>query len=114
VLTDDELRVLLGSIAAINGSAYGDLLLTLLHTAMRRNEAASLQARDLDFARGVNKAGTSAADSAMNAIGRKDRSHNIAPSPRRHTARRGTCSLEMDFASCDAIRLERAKCPRIE
>jgi integrase len=49
VLTDDELRVLLESIAAINGSAYGDLLLTLLHTAMRRNEAASLQARDLDF-----------------------------------------------------------------
>jgi integrase len=49
VLSDDELGALLESIAAMKGSAYGDLLSTLLHTAIRRNEAASLQARDLDF-----------------------------------------------------------------
>jgi integrase len=46
-LTDEELKALLNAIG--DGSAYADLLRVLLHTAMRRNEAASLQARDLDF-----------------------------------------------------------------
>ena len=46
-LTDEELRALLNAIG--DGSAYSDLMRVLLHTAMRRNEAASLQARDLDF-----------------------------------------------------------------
>ena len=46
-LTDEELKALLNAID--DGSAYSDLMRVLLHTAMRRNEAASLQARDLDF-----------------------------------------------------------------
>ena len=46
-LTDEELRSLIGAIG--DGSAYSGLMRVLLHTAMRRNEAASLQARDLDF-----------------------------------------------------------------
>ena len=46
-LTDEELRALIGAIG--DGSAYSDLMRVLLHSAMRRNEAASLQARDLDF-----------------------------------------------------------------
>ena len=46
-LTDEELKALLNAIG--DGSAYSDLMRVLLHTAMRRNEAASLQARDLDF-----------------------------------------------------------------
>ena len=32
-----------------DGSAYSDLMRVLLHTAMRRNEAKSLQGPDLDF-----------------------------------------------------------------
>jgi integrase len=46
-LTDEELKALMCAIG--DGSAYSDLMRVLLHTAMRRNEAASLQARDLDF-----------------------------------------------------------------
>ena len=47
VLNDEELR---GALAATTDrSAYSDLVSTLLHSAMRRNEAASLQPRDLDF-----------------------------------------------------------------
>ena len=46
-LTDEELKALLNAIG--DGSAYSDLMRVLLRTAMRRNEAASLQARDLDF-----------------------------------------------------------------
>ena len=47
VLTDDEIRTVLK--ATVDGSAYSDLVRTLLMTAMRRNEAASMQARDLNF-----------------------------------------------------------------
>jgi integrase len=47
VLTDDEIRAVLE--ATTDGSAYSDLVRTLLMTAMRRNEAASLRAGDLDF-----------------------------------------------------------------
>ena len=46
-LNDEELKALLNAIG--DGSAYSDLMRTLLRTAMRRNEAASLQVRDLDF-----------------------------------------------------------------
>ena len=47
VLNDAELAALLA--ATTDRSAYSDLVRTLLHSAMRRNEAASLQPRDLDF-----------------------------------------------------------------
>jgi integrase len=51
VLTDDELRALLTLTG--DGSAYSDLVRTLVYSAMRRNEAASLQTRDLDFDAGT-------------------------------------------------------------
>jgi integrase len=51
VLTDGELRALLKT--SRDGSAYADFLRVLAHTAMRRNEAASLQARDIDFEDGT-------------------------------------------------------------
>jgi integrase len=47
VLSDQELAAILAATA--DRSAYSDLVRTLLLTAMRRNEAASLQPRDLDF-----------------------------------------------------------------
>jgi integrase len=47
VLNDVELSAVLAATA--DQSAYADLLRTLLHTGMRRAEAASLQPRDLDF-----------------------------------------------------------------
>jgi integrase len=47
VLSDQELAALLA--ATGDRSAYSDLVRTLSLTAMRRNEAASLQPRDLDF-----------------------------------------------------------------
>jgi integrase len=47
VLSDQELAAILA--ATSDRSAYSDLVRTLLLTAMRRNEAASLQPRDLDF-----------------------------------------------------------------
>jgi integrase len=49
VLSDQELAPILAATA--DRSAYSDLVRTLLLTAMRRNEAASLQPRDLDFDR---------------------------------------------------------------
>jgi integrase len=49
VLTDTELSAVVAAIA--DRSAYSDLLRTLLYTGMRRNEAASLQARDIDLDR---------------------------------------------------------------
>jgi integrase len=47
VLSDAEV----GAVLAVtrDGSAYCDIVRTLLHTAVRRDEAASLQPRDLDF-----------------------------------------------------------------
>jgi integrase len=47
VLTDAELSAVLAATA--DRSAYSDLVRTLLHTAMRRNEAATLRPGDLDF-----------------------------------------------------------------
>jgi integrase len=47
VLNDAELSAVLAATA--DRSAYADLVRTLLHTGMRRAEAASLQPRDLDF-----------------------------------------------------------------
>jgi integrase len=47
VLNDEEVAATLA--ATTDRSAYNDLVRTLLHSAMRRNEAASLQPRDLDF-----------------------------------------------------------------
>jgi integrase len=47
VLSDAEVTTVLA--ATGDGSAYCDIVRTLLHTAMRRDEAASLQPRDLDF-----------------------------------------------------------------
>jgi integrase len=47
VLTDEEL----GAIARIttDGAPFSDIVRVLLHTGMRKSEAASLQARDIDF-----------------------------------------------------------------
>jgi integrase len=47
VLTDAELAAMV--LATADGSTFSDYIRVLLHTAMRRNEAASLQVRDLDF-----------------------------------------------------------------
>ena len=47
VLSDDELKALL--LATNDEWIFSALVRVLLYTAMRRNEAASLQARDLDF-----------------------------------------------------------------
>ena len=47
VLTDAELAVMLT--ATMDGSAFSDVVRVLLHTGMRKSEAASLQPRDLDF-----------------------------------------------------------------
>jgi integrase len=47
VLSDEELQGVLAATA--DRSAYNDLVRTLLHSALRRNEAASLQPRDLNF-----------------------------------------------------------------
>jgi integrase len=47
VLTDAELSAVLAATA--DHSAYADLVRTLLHTGVRRGEAATLQPRDLDF-----------------------------------------------------------------
>jgi integrase len=47
VLSDAELAVMLKE--TTDGSAFSDIVRVLLHTGMRRNEAASLQPRDLDF-----------------------------------------------------------------
>lgn len=47
VLNDEELAAVLAATA--DRSAYNDLVRTLLHSALRRNEAASLQPRDLNF-----------------------------------------------------------------
>lgn len=47
VLTDAELIAILSATA--DGSAFSDLVRTLLHTGMRKGEAANLQPRDLDF-----------------------------------------------------------------
>jgi integrase len=47
VLDDAELSVILAN--AADGSAFSDILRALVHTGMRRGEAASLQPRDLDF-----------------------------------------------------------------
>jgi hypothetical protein len=41
-------------------------------------------------------------------------SRNTTPAPDHRAARRGTCSLDRDSASRDAIRPEREKCRRIE
>ena len=48
VLTDVELGMVLTETA--NGSAFSDIVRVLLHTGMRKGEAANLQPRDLDFA----------------------------------------------------------------
>jgi integrase len=48
VLTDDELKAMLAATA--DGSPFADIVRVLLHTAMRRGEAAALRPRDLDFA----------------------------------------------------------------
>lgn len=48
VLTDAELGVVLTETA--DGSAFSDIVRVLLHTGMRKGEAANLQPRDLDFA----------------------------------------------------------------
>ena len=47
VLTDEEL----GAIARIttDGAPFSDIVRVLLHTGMRKSEAANLQARDIDF-----------------------------------------------------------------
>ena len=47
VLSDDELRALL--LATNDDWIFSALARVLLYSAMRRGEAASLQARDLDF-----------------------------------------------------------------
>lgn len=47
VLIDAELAAMLA--ATRDGAAFSDFIRVLLHTGMRRNEAASLQPRDLDF-----------------------------------------------------------------
>jgi integrase len=47
VLTDAELRVVLTETG--DGSAFSDIVRVLLHTGMRKGEAANLQPRDLDF-----------------------------------------------------------------
>jgi integrase len=47
VLTDAELGAIL--IATADGSAFSDIIRVLLHTGMRKSEAANLQPRDLDF-----------------------------------------------------------------
>ena len=48
VLTDAEMAAML--IATADGSAFSDVVRVLVHTGMRKGEAASLQPRDLDFA----------------------------------------------------------------
>jgi integrase len=47
VLTDAELAAMMT--ATTDGSAFSDFIRVLLHTGLRRNEAASLQPHDLDF-----------------------------------------------------------------
>ena len=47
VLTDAELAAM--QTAVMDGSAFSDVVRILLHTGMRKSEAASLQPRDLDF-----------------------------------------------------------------
>ena len=47
VLADEELHALLAATA--DGSAFSDIVRVLLHTGMRKSEAANLQPRDLDF-----------------------------------------------------------------
>ena len=47
VLTDAELAAMLTATA--DGSAFSDVVRVLVHTGMRKGEAASLQPRDLDF-----------------------------------------------------------------
>lgn len=47
VLSDPELRAILR--ATTDRAPFSDLVVTLLHTGMRRGEAANLQPRDLDF-----------------------------------------------------------------
>ena len=47
VLTDAELAAM--QTAVMDGSAFSDVVRVLLHTGMRKSEAASLQPRDLDF-----------------------------------------------------------------
>jgi integrase len=47
VLTDAEIGVILTETA--DGSAFSDIVRVLLHTGMRKGEAANLQPRDLDF-----------------------------------------------------------------
>lgn len=47
VLSDVELAAMMA--ATNDGSAFSDIVRVLLHTAMRRGEASSLQVRDLDF-----------------------------------------------------------------
>ena len=47
VLSDPELRAILK--ATNDHAPFSDVIVTLLHTAMRRGEAANLQPRDLDF-----------------------------------------------------------------
>jgi integrase len=47
VLTDAELTVLMGE--TTDRTPFSDIIRVLLHTGMRRGEAASLQPRDLDF-----------------------------------------------------------------
>lgn len=47
VLTDAELGAMLAATA--DGAPFSDIVRVLVHTGMRRDEAASLQARDLDF-----------------------------------------------------------------
>jgi integrase len=51
VLNNEELRGLIK--ATDDGSTFSIIVQVLLHTAMRRNEAASLQPRDLDFENGT-------------------------------------------------------------
>lgn len=48
VLTDAELSAMVSATA--DGAVFSDYVRVLLHSGMRRNEAASLQKRDLDFA----------------------------------------------------------------
>lgn len=48
VLRDEELAAIVNATA--DGSAFSDLVRVLLHTGMRKGEAANLQPRDLDFA----------------------------------------------------------------